>query len=292
MTEIQDGRATVDGVSLHYLTAGAGPPVLLLHGGVVDSASLSWGGVVESLAADFEVYALDLPGYGESDWPDAPYTTEYHVRMVEGFVDELDLAPLSVVGLSLGGGVALGLALDGGLDAGLDAGLDERTVDRLVLTSSYGLGRDLPNGLLSYVVAQVPALNKLVLALLARSRRLTRASLDNVVYDADAVPDEVVAELYGMLQRSGVGTAFRRWRKREVTREGYRTCYVDRFGDIDPPTLLIHGAEDETFPVAWARRAAERIPDARLDVFEECAHWPPREHPERFAREVRAFLRA
>lgn len=288
MTELQDGRATVEGVSLHYLTAGEGPPVLLLHGGIVDSASLSWGDVVEPLAADFEVYALDLPGYGGSDWPDAPYTTDYHVRMVEGFVDELDLAPLPVVGLSLGGGVALGLALGGGREAGLD----ERAVDRLVLVSSYGLGRDLPNGLLSYVAAQVPALNKLSLALLARSRRLTRASLGNVVHDVDAVPDEVVEELYGMLQQSGVGRAFRRWRKREVTPEGYRTCYVDRFEDIDPPTLLIHGTEDETFPVAWARRAAERIPDARLDVFEECAHWPPREHPERFVREVRAFLRA
>jgi len=71
MTELQDGRATVEGVSLHYLTAGEGPPVLLLHGGIVDSASLSWGEVVEPLAADFEVYALDLPGYGGSDWPGA-----------------------------------------------------------------------------------------------------------------------------------------------------------------------------------------------------------------------------
>lgn len=279
MADVADGRVTVDGVSLHYLQAGeAGPPVVLLHGGIVDSASLSWGGVIGPLAEEFSVYALDLPGYGESDRPDAPYTTEYHVGMVEGFVDELDLAPVSVVGLSLGGGIALGLALK------------TEAVDRLVLVDSYGLGRELPHGLLSYVLAQVPEINRLSLALLARSKRLTRASLGNIVVDPDAVPEEVVDELYAMLQRPGVGEAFRRWREREVTREGYRTCYRDRYGEVAAPTLLIHGAQDDVFPVEWAREAAAGIPEARLEVFGDCAHWPPRERPERFLRAVRGFL--
>lgn len=280
MVDVVDRRATVDGVSLHYLRAGVdgGTRVLLLHGGIIDSASLSWGGLVGPLAEEFEVFALDLPGYGESDRPVAPYTTEYHVGMVDGFVDELDLAPLSVVGLSLGGGIALGLALE------------TPKVDRLVLVDSYGLGRELPNGLLSYVLAQVPALNKLSLALLRRSRKLTRTSLGNIVVDPGAVPEEVVDELYGMLQRRGVGEAFRRWRKREVTREGYRTSYRDRYGEVTAPTLLIHGAEDDVFPVEWSQEAAAGIPEARLVVFENCAHWPPRERPERFLQEVRAFF--
>lgn len=280
MADVVDRRATVHGVSLHYLRAGVdgGTTVLLLHGGIIDSASLSWGGLVGPLAEEFEVYALDLPGYGESGHPVAPYTTEYHVRMVDGFADELDLAPMSVVGLSLGGGIALGLALE------------TSKVDRLVLVDSYGLGRELPNGLLSYVFAQVPAFNKLSLALLRRSKKLTRASLGNIVVDPGAVPEEVVDELYGMLQSRGVGEAFRRWRKREVTREGYRTSYRDRYGEVTAPTLLIHGAEDDVFPVGWSQEAAAGIPEARLAVFEDCAHWPPRERPERFLQEVRAFF--
>lgn len=279
MTELRDDWATVDGASLHYLTAGEGPPVLLLHGGVVDSASLTWREVGGRLADEFAVYALDLPGYGESERPaDAPYTTDYQVRMVEGFVDELDLAPLAVVGSSLGGAVGLGLALS------------TRKVDRLVLVDSYGLGRELPNGRLSYIAAKVPVLNRLALAVLARSRRLTRASLSNVVRDPEAVPESVVDELHELVGRSGVGVPFRRWRRHEVTRAGYRTCYRDRFADVPAPTLLVHGAHDELFPVAWAREAADRIPDARLEVFEDSAHWPPREQPDRFVETVRAFL--
>lgn len=56
------------------------------------------------------------------------------------------------------------------------------------------------------------------------------------------------------------------------------------------PTLLIHGREDPIFPIAWAERAAERIPDSEFVPFERCGHWPPREHPEKFDRVVGDFL--
>jgi pimeloyl-ACP methyl ester carboxylesterase len=277
--DVEEGWVDAGGVGLHYLHAGSGDPVVLLHGGIVDAASLSWGGVIEPLAEEFGVYAPDMAGYGESDRPDAPYTTTYHASVVEDALGSLGLSSASVVGLSMGGGVALALALETEL------------VDRLVLVDSYGLGRELPNGLASYVLAQVPALNRLSLAALARSRRLTRASLGNVVEDPDAVPDEVVDELFGLLQHPEAGKAFRQWRKHEVTRQGYRTCYLDRLGEVDVPTLLVHGAEDDVFPVEWAHRAAEALPDARVAVFEGCAHWPPRERPERFVDTTQVFLR-
>jgi pimeloyl-ACP methyl ester carboxylesterase len=278
---MEHGWGDADGLSIHYLTAGdpSDPTVLLLHGGVIDCASLSWGGVIDRLAEGRHVIAPDLAGYGESDRPDADYATSWHVEVVESFLDDRGIDAPSVVGISLGGGVALGLALR-----------SPDRVDRLVPVDSYGLGRELPNGLLTWALSRVPQLNRLSLALLARSERLTRASLGGIVVDPDAVPDEVVAELHERVGRPEAGKAFRRWRRTEVTRAGYRTEYTDRLGELSVPTLFVHGEADELFPVEWARAAADRVPEARIETFDGVAHWPPREAPDRFVATLDAFL--
>jgi hypothetical protein len=64
---------------------------------------------------------------------------------------------------------------------------------------------------------------------------------------------------------------------------GLRTDFSDRLSGLEMPTLLIHGAHDRAVPIAWARRAQERIRDCELRVFSECGHLPPREQPEEFA---------
>ncbi|MEF8788585.1 MAG: alpha/beta fold hydrolase [Haloarculaceae archaeon] len=278
---MEHGWGDADGTAIHYLAAGdpSDPTVLLLHGGVVDCASLSWGGLLDDLAEGRHVLAPDLAGYGESDRPDADYSTAWHVGVVESFLDDRGLDSPSVVGLSLGGGVALGLALR-----------SPDRVDHLVPVDSYGLGRDLPNGLLTWALSRVPQVNRLSLWLLARSERLTRASLGGIVVDPSSVPEEVVAELHELVGRPGAGEAFRRWRRAEVTRDGYRTDYTDRLDAVDVPTLFVHGEADDLFPVEWARAAAERVPDARLETFEGVAHWPPREAPDRLLAALDAFL--
>jgi pimeloyl-ACP methyl ester carboxylesterase len=285
VTDVRDRRVTADGIGLHYLRGDppetdGGPPVVLLHGGVVDAARLSWGGVIEPLATALgrPVIAPDLAGYGDSDRPVAAYSTAFHVRTMRAFCDALGLARLDCCGLSLGGGVGLGLALS-----------DDR-IERLVAVDSFGLGTELPNGLLTWLLAQIPVLNRLSLALLACSRRLTRASLGNIVADPDDVPDAVVDELFALLQREDPGHAFRQWRAAEVTRHGYATSYVDLLPELQQPSLFLHGAEDELFPVAWAERAAERAPEGECSVLPDCGHWPPRERPDAFVDHVATFL--
>lgn len=277
---VEDRSVVVDGYRLHYLTAGdTGPVVVLLHGGIIDAAHLSWGAAIDALAADFRVIALDLLGCGESEIPDVGYSTALHVDIVDTFLEAIDIDRAHVVGVSLGGGIALGLALNA-----------PEKVERLVLVDSFGLGRELPNGDLSYLLSRLPVLNRLSIALLRRSERLAGASLSGIVHDPDSIPPELVEVFYAHLQRPGVGTAFRRWRRGEVTRSGYRTVYTDRFGEVTRPTLLLHGAEDDLFPVAWAERAAARIPDAELRVVEDCGHWLPREKPAECNEAIAAFL--
>lgn len=63
-----------------------------------------------------------------------------------------------------------------------------------------------------------------------------------------------------------------------------------RLGELGVPTLVAHGAHDDLFPLAWAERAAETVPDADLHVFDECAHWPPREAPDECVDTLASFL--
>src|SRR5512134_3399888 len=92
---------TVQGLHIHCLTAGSsGSPIVLLHGGGADSATLSWSLTVEALAQQHRVYAPDLPGYGDSDRPDLVYSTDYYLKFVCDLLDALELKRTSIAGLS------------------------------------------------------------------------------------------------------------------------------------------------------------------------------------------------
>jgi len=277
---VTDGALRVDGSRIHYREAGEGSPVVLLHGGIIDAAAVSWPPVIDRLAPEHHVVAPDLLGYGESDLPPGPYSIPRHAGVVADVLDALDIGPVTLVGLSMGGGVAIQVALD-----------RPDLVARLAPIDPYGLDCALPNGRLSYALAQVQLLNKLAVAAFRRSRRLTRASLGGLVHDLDSLAPAAVDAVYREVQRPTAGAAFRRFRDGEVTRDGYRTTFTDRFAELSVPTYFLHGAHDGLFPVAWARRAAERVPDAELTVLDDCAHWAPRENPDAVATYVRDAIR-
>lgn len=272
---VADETLTVDGARIHYQTAGDGHPVVLLHGGIIDAAHVTWPPVIGRLTPEYRVVAPDMLGYGESELVDDTYSIPRHAEIVAGMLDSLDCGPVTLVGLSLGGGVAIQLALD-----------RPDLVETLVPIDPFGLGRDLPNGRLSLLLARVQVCNRLAIAAFRRSRRLTRASLDGIVHDLDALPEAAVDAVYEEVQRPTAGAAFRRFRDAEVTSHGYRTTFTDRYGDVAVPTRLLHGAHDELFPVDWARRAAAGIPEAELHVLDDCAHWAPRENPDDVANHI------
>ncbi|ADJ14541.1 alpha/beta fold hydrolase [Halalkalicoccus jeotgali] len=279
MSAIDERYVNAGDYRLRYLQAGTeGPPVVLLHGGLIDAAHLSWGEVITPLAERFRVVVPDLLGYGDSDRPDLAYSTERHVAVIESFIDAIGIDSASFVGLSVGGSVALGLALR-----------SPERVDRLVPVASYGLGRELPNGRLTYALSRLPALNRLSMAALRRSRRLTRASLGGIVTDPESLPPELVETVYELVQHPDAGRAYRSWRRHEVSSSGFRTDYRSRLGEIDAPTLFVHGREDEVFPPRWSVRAADLM-GVECWVVPDAGHWVPRERPEEFAERVIAFL--
>jgi pimeloyl-ACP methyl ester carboxylesterase len=194
-------------------------------------------------------------------------------------MDSLGIGRTALVGISMGGGVALSFALR-----------SPERVKSLVLVASYGLGKDIPYGRLGYFLSRAPSAADLVYALLRRSRRSLRWGLSRIVSDPRVVSDELVEEARRLLDQPASGRAFRSFRKSEVGWSGLNTDLSDRLGEVAAPTLPIHGEHDRVVPVEWARRAHERLAGSELRVLQGCSHWPPRECPDEFNRVVADFL--
>jgi pimeloyl-ACP methyl ester carboxylesterase len=282
MEAVRGETIEVQGLRIHCLSAGsAGLPVMLLHGGGTDSASLSWEPFLRYIAPGHPVFACDWPGYGDSDKPDVEYTTEYYVDFLGHLMDALSLKRASLAGLSMGGGIALGFTLKW-----------SQRVNKLVLVDSYGLQTVTPYGRMGYLLVHMPLINELTWAMIARSRSLTHTSVQALFYNPHAVPgfDALVNELFQELKKPGAGKAWRSYQKSELLPHGPRTVFVDRLREIRAPTLIVHGGEDKLVPVECARQAHRLIEGSELVVIPDCGHWPQREKPEEFNQVVAGFL--
>jgi pimeloyl-ACP methyl ester carboxylesterase len=278
---IKDEWIEVAGLRVHCLMAGHqhAAPVLLLHGGGYDSASLSYKQSIEPISQYYRVIAPDWPGYGDSDKPKVKYTTEYYVDFLGHLMDTLGLEKVSLVGISMGGAISLGFSLRW-----------PQRVEKLVLVDSHGLGREVPGRVMSYVMVRLPLLNKLVWAILGRSRRMIRWSLQTVFHGPQAVTGSLVDEVFQMANKPGVGEAWRSWQRNEIGWSGLHTNFVDRLHTLKVPTLILHGADDKYVPVSWAQRAHTLIEDSQLSIFPQCGHWLTREKPTEFNHVVLEFL--
>ncbi|MBX3001184.1 MAG: alpha/beta hydrolase [Caldilineaceae bacterium] len=265
--------------TIHVATAGSGSPLLLLHGGGIDSAQLSWAEAIAPFAERYRVYAPDWPGYGKSDpLPGEGYGIERLVNVLAELIDALDLPQVSLVGISMGGGASLGYALT-----------YPQRVANLVLVDSYGLCDSAPFHRLSYWVTRLPAISRWTYGLMRRSRWLTRWGVRAIF--AGPVPEAVVDESFAALQLANAGEPFIAFQRSELRPDRLNTCYAQRLGELSMPVLLIHGDQDTLVPLSAAQEAAQQIPNARLEVMAMTGHWPPRERPAQFNAAVLAFLK-
>lgn len=279
-TDVREVDVAGTAVRCHVAGPADGRPVVLLHGGGVDAAQVSWRETIPALADEYRVYAPDLPGYGTSDRVPADVTpdVDYYVGVVDALLRELDLVEATLVGISKGGGVALGYTF-----------AHPARVARLCLVDSYGLGGDVPGGRLGAAYVKAPKLLEGTWWLLKKSRRVTRASLENLLHP-DNLTEDFVDDAYRELQRDGSGDAYVRFRHAEVGWTGLRTNFADRMDELPVPALFVHGEDDELVPPAYSKAAADAAPVADRFTLTDCGHWPPREHPGAFNARLRAWL--
>ncbi|WP_255198107.1 alpha/beta fold hydrolase [Halorarius litoreus] len=271
---LPDGRGGTDEVTVRYLVAGEGPPMVLLHGIGLDASDVSWRHTLPALAETHTVYALDFPGHGESGHSSRRYTTALFRATLEAFLDALDLHDAALVGISMGGCVALGHALD-------------NPVEKLVLVDSYGLGGDAGWRPSAWALLRTPFAHSAWWQTVGATRTTVRTHLDALTGGAPSA--ELVEDVYQAIQERKVGRAVASWQRSEFRATGLKTDYRDRLDELDAETLFVHGTADPLIPSRWSRRAAEAT-DAELALFDGVGHWLPREQPAAFNERVAAFL--
>jgi pimeloyl-ACP methyl ester carboxylesterase len=259
---------------------GTAPVLWLVHG--IGDRGATWDAVVPLLAGRFTVVAPDLLGHGESDKPRADYSVGGFANGIRDLMVVLGVERATVVGHSLGGGVALQFAYQ----------YPER-VERLVLVASGGLGAEVHPVLRAAVLPGASTAIALSvrspfrIPVLAASRALARLG----VFDRNDV--EEIGRVWEGLRDRSTRAAFLRTLRSVVDLRGQSVTSRDRlYLTAAIPTLLIWGQRDPVLPVQHAQAAADALPGARLDVVAQAGHLPHRSCPQGFATSVIDFVDA
>ncbi|MEA2399443.1 MAG: hypothetical protein QOK25_2999 [Thermoleophilaceae bacterium] len=275
---MEQEEITLHGHRVSYRRAGWGPVIVLIHG--ITGSSLTWEEVIEPLAEHYTVVAPDLLGHGESAKPRGDYSLGAYASGIRDLLSALGHDRATVVGHSLGGGVAMQLAYQ----------FPER-VERLVLVSSGGLGRDVH---LLLRAAVLPG-SELVLPVLAAPRLVSRLDavggfLGRLGLRAGADLEEMWRG-FSSLSDAEARTAFIHTLRTIIDPAGQRVSATDRLYLADEmPSLIVWGERDPIIPFRHGLRASEQMPGSRLVSFPDAGHFPHRDDPRRFVRELTEFM--
>lgn len=275
---VEEQNVEVEGLPIHYYSAGEGPPMVLLHG--AGDNALDWRWVLPALSRTHRVYAPDLPGSPDSARPAADYSPAFFERFVAAFADGLGLERATFVGNSLGGLIALRLALS-----------EPGRVDALVLVDSAGLGGAV-NPMFNSV--NVPGLAEAALPYWrtragAYQRAWARTAL-LFAHPPKSVPREWIAEQCRLALSPGYLEAHVTALRALVSPLGQREVVLDELPLLKMPTLVVWGERDRVFPERQAREAVARLQKGSLALIADCGHMPHVECPDRFAAALDEFV--
>jgi pimeloyl-ACP methyl ester carboxylesterase len=263
-----------------YRVAGQGPPVVLIHGML--NSSRHWQAVAEALADHYTVIAPDLIGHGDSATPRGDYSLGAHAASIRDLLSVLGIERASIVGHSLGGGVAMQFFYQ-----------FPQRVERLVLISSGGLGHEVSPMLRTAALPAVSVLlagaahSRVLAALWDLGARLRRRGFRHGIHV------QALARALRPLEQPGAREAFLQTLRAVIDIHGQRVGASDRLYLLESmPTLIVWGERDNTIPLVHGSRAHEAIPHSHFHSLPQAAHFPHLEDPEGLARVLLDFLGA
>ena len=280
MSALAAEEVVLHGHRVRFHISGDGPLLVLLHG--IASTADTWAPVAGGLAANHTVLAPDLLGHGASAKPRGDYSLGAYASGVRDLITALGHERATVVGHSLGGGIAMQFAYQ----------FPER-VERLVLISSGGLGREVHPILRA---STLPG-SEIVLALLGRRWLRTTggavgATLGRLGLRAGEDLAGVAAGIASLGDADARG-AFVHTARAAIDPGGQRVSATDRlYLAAHLPTLIVWGERDPIIPAAHGEAAHAAIPGSRLEIFAGAGHFPHREQPVRFVSLVEDFMRS
>jgi pimeloyl-ACP methyl ester carboxylesterase len=268
----------IHGHRVAFRLAGTGPLVVLIHG--ITGTSEQWVPVMDTLRDRYTVFAPDLLGHGESAKPRGDYSLGAYASGIRDLLIGLAAEPATVVGHSLGGGIAMQLAYQ----------FPERC-GRLVLVSSGGIAREvhpllraasLPG---SEIVLPIITHTRLLDLGAAISRGLGRIGLQ-------AGPDIAEgARGYASLNDAEARAAFLHTIRAVIDPMGQRISALDRLYLAERmPSMVIHGEQDRIIPAEHGQIAHEAMPGSRFELLPGAGHFPQLTDPVRVARLLSEFV--
>lgn len=260
-----------------YRDEGHGPVLLLIHG--MAGSSETWRGVLPALAKNHRVIAPDLPGHGQSAKPRGDYSLGAFAASLRDLLRALDVEKATVVGQSLGGGVAMQFTYQ-----------HPEYCERLILIGSGGLGPDV-NWTLRLLSAPGA---ELVLPIIAPKPVLDAGNKIRSWLSSAGVHSPRADEAwrsYSSLADRETRQAFLRTLRSVVDYRGQAVSAMNRlYLNSAMPTLLIWGDSDKIIPVAHGHAAHEAIPGSRLEVLPGIGHYPHAEAPGAVVEIIDDFL--
>ena len=270
---VQRDYVDVNGMNVHYAKAGDGPPVVLLHG--LGASHLTCQENIEALATHFTVYAMDIPGHGDSVKEGVSYTIYASVSFTFGSLDAMGLSSAALVGNLMGGLIALKSAL-----------AEPERIIHLVLIDTAGFGKEIAPFLR---LMSLPFVGELA------ERQATRSTanmLRQIFAGKNIATESLFTELVRIRSLPGARSAVLKTLREGVDVFGMKRKHrlLGRLPDLPMPLMVVWGGRDRFFPVAHAYAAADMVPSTRLLVLPEAGHWPHMQEPDVFNAELIMFL--
>ncbi|MDQ8044432.1 MAG: alpha/beta fold hydrolase [Solirubrobacteraceae bacterium] len=274
---VQNREITLTGNTVAYRHGGKGQPMVLLHG--IASNAQTWDPVIERFARTHEVIAPDLIGHGRSSKPAGDYSIGGYATVVRDLLMALDLERVTLVGHSLGGGIAMQLLYQ-----------SPELIGRLILVDSGGLGKGLGAPLRAASLPGAPLFIRAATSLpMQAAGHAVHKLLDAAHID---LPTDVEEGLDGFasLHDRAARRAFLNTVHASTGLGGQRVSAVDKFHLMgDTPMLVIWGDRDTIIPVDHAYEAQRLVPHMELAIVPNAGHFPHVDDPDRFVALIEEF---
>lgn len=270
-------HADLNGVKVRYVKAGTGPNLVLLH--TLRTQLDIYQTMISELQKTFTVYALDYPGHGWSDIPDARYVPEDFYGWVEEFLATADLDKVIVAGTSIGGTIALELAARGNPRIAKVVAINPYDYP---ITYSSGLKGSSLVAALVHSAVEVPIVGEAFMRL--RMRWMERLMFEGGLADkrslSNALFDEMSAVGNRPEQLKGFISLLRESQKWQNARDTYKNIKV--------PVLLVYSDQDWA-PEADRERTASLIPTVEVVTVKNAGHFLPVDKPKELTKLIREF---
>jgi pimeloyl-ACP methyl ester carboxylesterase len=267
----------VHGQQIAYLDVGTGPPVILIHG--FGGSMWQWEHQQHTLSQHFRVLTLDLPGAGLSDKPEIDYRPDQMLDFFVGFMDSVKIPQATLVGNSMGAGLAIGMALSHPANISklvLIDGLPQHVMQELTSPSvRRALETSAPSWLVSFG-------NRLFGGLMIES------VLREIVHDPALLTPAVIERSNRNRQRPGLIQPIMAIRENLPL---WESGFATRIGEITHPTLVLWGEEDRVFPIAVGEKLHQTIKGSRFIRIPRAGHIPQWERPDLVNQELITFIR-